>query len=107
MQTAKRSIAGQGRARFGSANGLDLAVKSAYSRNLAPVPDEERDTQNCLGYAPRMAELIEHIDGIDTVALQTSCPELFDVTAKQDGMTRWRLRPEVRAVLRRLHRTIQ
>jgi len=54
-----------------------------------------------------MKELIEHIDGIDTVALQDSCPELFNVTAKRDGMTRWTLRPEVRAVLRRLDRTAQ
>jgi hypothetical protein len=54
-----------------------------------------------------MTEFIEHIDGVDTVALQGSCPELFNVTAKQDGVTRWTLRPEVRAVLRRINRTVQ
>ena len=54
-----------------------------------------------------MTELIEHLDGIDTVALQTSCPELFNVAANRDGRTRWTLRPEVRAVLRRISGTVQ
>jgi hypothetical protein len=54
-----------------------------------------------------MTEFIEHIDGVDTVALQGSCPELFNVTAKRDGVTRWTLRPEIRAVLRRINRTVQ
>lgn len=54
-----------------------------------------------------MRELIEHIEGIDTVALQGSCPELFNVTARRDGITRWTVRPEVRAVLRRINRTVQ
>lgn len=54
-----------------------------------------------------MVEFIEHIDGVDTVALQGSCPELFNVTTKRDGMTSWTLRPEVRAVLRRINRTAQ
>jgi len=59
------------------------------------------------GMVIAMTELIEHIDGVDTVALQGSCPELFTVTARRDGMTRWTLRPEVCAVLRRISRTVQ
>lgn len=54
-----------------------------------------------------MTELIEHVEGVDTVALQGSCPELFNVIAKRDGMTRWTLRPEVRDVLHRISRTVE
>ena len=54
-----------------------------------------------------MMEFIEHMDGVDTVALQGRCPELFNVAARRDGVTRWTLRPEVRAVLRRINRTVQ
>lgn len=71
------------------------------------VSDTKRDRGRSIEYAPTMVELIEHIDGIDTVALQGSCPELFNVIAKRDGMTRWTLRPEVRAVLRRISNTVQ
>ena len=38
-------------------------------------------------------------DGIDTARLQTDHPELFDVTEKH-GVERWKLRADVRAVLR-------
>jgi hypothetical protein len=46
----------------------------------------------------RMLELIQCIDGIDTVALQARHPDLFNVT-DADGMKRWTLRPRVRAAL--------
>ena len=39
--------------------------------------------------------------GIDTVARKGAAPNCFNVTAKQDGVTRWTLRPEERAVLLR------
>lgn len=45
-----------------------------------------------------MLELIQCIDGVDTVALQVRYPELFNVTDK-DGVKRWTLRPQVRAAL--------
>jgi len=45
-----------------------------------------------------MLEFIQCIDGVDTVALQVRYPEFFNVTDK-DGVTRWTLRPEVRAAL--------
>jgi hypothetical protein len=38
-------------------------------------------------------------DGIDTVALQSQHPELFNVTTR-DGVACWKLRPDVRAALR-------
>jgi hypothetical protein len=38
-------------------------------------------------------------DDVDTVALQSRHPELFNVTSK-DGVARWTLRPDVRAALR-------
>ena len=34
-----------------------------------------------------MMEFIEHVDGVDTVALQGRCPELFNVVARRDGVT--------------------
>jgi len=46
-----------------------------------------------------MIELIETVDGFDTVALQRTCPELFNVTDK-DGVPCWTLRPEVLETLR-------
>jgi hypothetical protein len=45
-----------------------------------------------------MLELIQCIDGVDTVALQARYPEWFNVTDK-DGVKRWTLRPRVRAAL--------
>jgi hypothetical protein len=45
-----------------------------------------------------MLELIQCVDGVDTVALQVRHPEFFNVTDK-DGVTRWTLRPQVRAAL--------
>ena len=45
-----------------------------------------------------MLELIQCIDGVDTVALQARHPELFNVTDR-DGVKRWTLRPRVRAAL--------
>jgi hypothetical protein len=46
-----------------------------------------------------MIELIECLDGFDTVSLQRKHPELSNVTDK-DGVANWRLRPEVAAALR-------
>jgi hypothetical protein len=46
-----------------------------------------------------MIDFIESVDGLDTVALQRKCPELFNVTDK-DGVPNWKLRP---AVLETLH----
>ena len=45
-----------------------------------------------------MLELIQCVDGVDTVALQVRHPEFFNVTDK-DGVTRWTLRPQVRAAI--------
>jgi hypothetical protein len=45
-----------------------------------------------------MLELIQCVDGVDTVALQARHPEFFNVTDK-DGVKRWTLRPRVRAAL--------
>lgn len=45
-----------------------------------------------------MLELIQCVDGVDTVALQARHPEFFNVTDK-DGVKRWTLRPRVRTAL--------
>jgi len=49
-----------------------------------------------------MLDLIQCVDGVDTVALQARHPELFNVTDRA-GMKRWTLRPRVRAVLEELY----
>jgi hypothetical protein len=43
-------------------------------------------------------ELIQCMEGVDTVALQAQHPEFFNVT-ERDGIQRWTLRPRVRAAL--------
>jgi hypothetical protein len=46
-----------------------------------------------------MIEFIETVDGLDTVALQRKCPELFNVT-NNDGVPNWTLWPQVFETLR-------
>src|SRR6202023_3030921 len=63
----------------------------------SPSPDSAPSQWHT--YCRMPYSFIDCEDGVDTVALQNQYPELFNVTEK-DGVTRWTLRPDVRAALR-------
>jgi hypothetical protein len=72
---------------------------------LRSLPISRRDRAGKRRYKScRMIEFIESVEGVDTVALESRHPELFNVSDK-DGVKCWSLRPDVLAILRRVSRT--